>query len=171
MEILGGEISVQSEKNIGSVFTVKIPVPENRLTTSEIPTAHGKTRIPKNLRVLYAEDDEVNFKYIRLILEQLQTKFMGFYNGHDLIAEWENNPHYDLILLDIQMPLLDGIECLHRIKQKKIKIPVMALTAYTGTEERNRLLSEGFDEIIEKPFSKESMTDKMSRLLSSFPSQ
>lgn len=171
VEILGGEISVQSEKNIGSVFTVKIPVPENRLTTSEIPASHGKTRIPKNLRVLYAEDDEVNFKYIRLILEQLQTKFMGFYNGHDLIAEWENNPHYDLILLDIQMPLLDGIECLHRIKQKKIKIPVMALTAYTGTEERNRLLSEGFDEIIEKPFSKESMTDKMSRLLSSFPSQ
>jgi len=118
----------------------------------------------KMSQILFADDDEFNFMLIqKLITSHNSYNCTGFYNGKDLFNEFSNNRSYDLIILDIQMPVMDGIECLEKIRTIDKKIPVLALTAFALKNDEQKFLNMGFSDYISKPINSELLFKKMKR--------
>jgi len=115
------------------------------------------------LKVLIAEDNPINQKLIKITLEQLGMKTVLANNGLEAFNKYNINPdNYDLILMDIQMPVMDGIEATHEIldfeKDEDIPhTPIVALTANALKGDRERFLAEGMDEYLTKPINKEAL--------------
>lgn len=105
-------------------------------------------------KILIIEDNEKNLKLFNLITRSLGYEILTAVNGAEGVAIAEKEfPHLILILMDIQMPVMDGITALNMLKsdQRTAGIPVIALTAFAMTGDRERLLSQGFADYITKP--------------------
>jgi signal transduction histidine kinase/DNA-binding response OmpR family regulator len=115
------------------------------------------------LKVLIAEDNPINQKLIKITLEQLGIETVLASNGLEAFNKYSINPdNYDLILMDIQMPVMDGIEATHEIldfeKDEEIShTPIVALTANALKGDRERFLAAGMDEYLTKPINKEAL--------------
>jgi CheY-like chemotaxis protein len=108
----------------------------------------------KKLKVLYADDDAGNFRLIEKFLKKFGiTDYKGFKNGQELVNEFKINPKWDVIILDIQMKKMDGIEALNEIRQIDKKIPVIALTAHAMSTDKQKYIDLGFDRYMSKPVS------------------
>jgi CheY-like chemotaxis protein len=104
------------------------------------------------LKIILAEDDEFTNEFLCELLEARgDISFKSFENGRDLLEEFKKNAAYDLVLLDIQMPFMSGIECLPKIKEIDKDIPVVALTAYALKGDKEEYLNAGFDNYMSKP--------------------
>lgn len=155
-ELMNGELSCQSEMNIGSTFELTIPVEQvnnQELKQSEelSPNSQGSQK----LKILVAEDNPTNQKVIVAQLAQLSQKADIVNNGAEAISKLSNQS-YDLVLLDILMPIMDGEETLKTIRNSSSRIAshyCIALTASSYEDQRDRLLSLGFDEFLSKPLS------------------
>jgi len=109
----------------------------------------------ENKVVLITEDEEVNFFYLKTIFKKTEAKIIRAKNGKeavDLIRE--NGGDIDLVLMDLNMPVMDGYEAMRIIKSKHPKIPIIAQTAYTLTEDRNKCMQAGFNDYISKPINR-----------------
>ncbi len=108
----------------------------------------------KTINLLFAEDDLVNYMYLQEIIS-IEEGFTvkGFYNGKDLFQEFSNNNNYDIVVLDIQMPIMNGIECMKEIKKIKPEVPVIAVTAFAMSSDKDKYLDMGFDDYISKPIN------------------
>lgn len=108
----------------------------------------------ENLRVLVAEDDKVNQKVTMAMFKKLGCQTVLVENGKEALKAWERG-HYDLILMDVQMPVMSGIEATKIIREKERKtgkhITIIAYTAFAMTEEKKEFLSAGMDEYVSKP--------------------
>jgi CheY-like chemotaxis protein len=113
-------------------------------------------KVKNRLNILYAEDDFVNFKYFEALFKSFKNcDAKGFFNGKDLLNEFKKCPkNYDLIVLDIQMPEMNGVECITEIKKIRPKIPVLAITAFALKEDVEKFVKFNFDKYITKPVSK-----------------
>lgn len=139
------------------------PINQSRLYNllAEVALAHSP-RIPpstenqtESARVLLADDLPVNVDLVRYALEEARIRVDAVENGQQLLEQLEKDC-YDLILMDVQMPVMDGIEATRRIRQSGAvfrDIPILALTASVMPEERDRYQAAGIDAIISKPFS------------------
>lgn len=152
---LGGKIAVYSEIGKGSKFTIELP-----LRTTTDPAAHSENELHgfHGIRVLVAEDNEVNQLLVQTILES--WGIIARYAADGLQAvELFNTDSFDLVLLDLQMPYMDGFEVLHVIRNhtdvRKQKIPVIALTADALHETREKCFEQGMNDIVLKPISLE----------------
>jgi signal transduction histidine kinase len=156
VKLLGGTMRVTSKIGEGSVFYFTIPVLE-----SNEPVAPPKLNkevigiLPdlSNYTVLVAEDDISNFFYIERLLIKTHVNVIHAENGIQVLKIIQNHPEINLVLMDIKMPEMDGIEALHEIRKMNIQIPVIAQTAYTLADEVTKLKAEGFDEYISKPIN------------------
>jgi two-component system, cell cycle response regulator DivK len=109
----------------------------------------------ENRVVLITEDEEVNFFYLKTIFKKTEAKIIRAKNGKeavDIIREHAGN--IDLVLMDLNMPVMDGYEAMRIIKSQHPKIPVIAQTAYTLTEDRNKCMQAGFNDYISKPINR-----------------
>lgn len=109
----------------------------------------------ENRVVLITEDEEVNFFYLKTIFKKTEAKILRARNGReavDLIRE--NGGSIDLVLMDLNMPVMDGYEAMKIIKSKHPEIPIIAQTAYTLSEDRNKCLKAGFNDYISKPINR-----------------
>lgn len=109
----------------------------------------------ENRVVLITEDEEVNFFYLKTIFKKTDAKIIRAKNGKeavDIIREYAGD--IDLVLMDLNMPVMDGYEAMRIIKSKHPKIPVIAQTAYTLTEDRNKCMQAGFNDYISKPINR-----------------
>ena len=165
--LMGGIINVDSEIGKGSTFTfmlrLKEGIKEDCLYRNE---SNNNMRIPKkNTRILLAEDNWANQIVIKKILELANQKVDIANDGLEALESVSNND-YDLILMDISMPKMDGIECVRRIKQlpEKNKIPIIALTAHALEGDRERFLATGMDNYLTKPIQRASLLDSVARL-------
>ena len=108
-----------------------------------------------NRVVLITEDEEVNFYYLKTLLQRADAKVLRAKNGKeavDIISEYKGG--IDLILMDLNMPVMDGYEAMRIIKSRHPDIPIIAQTAYTMNNDRHRCLQAGFNDYIAKPINR-----------------
>jgi CheY-like chemotaxis protein len=151
--VINGTISVKSEVGKGSTFTLMVPVKKagNIIKTPTIIKA--STVI--NKKILVAEDNIMNQQLIRLILTQNGFEVTIAENGKKAV-EFASQNHYDLIFMDIQMPVMDGIEATIKIRELSGKqdLPIIAFTAHTTPEDRQMCIDAGMNDMINKPLKK-----------------
>lgn len=165
IQMLDGDIWVKSKIGIGSEFHFIIPVVKN-LNEEYIESKVEYKVTKKSNNILFAEDDESSFKLIEKAINKLKDyNAVGFDNGKDLLEEFKNNGNYDIIILDINMPLLDGISTLKEIRKINKVIPVIALTAYGEHGKVNKYLEMGFSDYLNKPVKLEIIRSTIKRYL------
>ena len=158
----GGSISVTSKKNEGSAFTVTIPYPTLKTTSQQ----HKTAEIPQNadlshISILIAEDNMINVLVLQKLLEKLKAKLTVAHNGQEALDIYSQNPHFDIILMDMQMPVLTGTEATKRIRNLPIPqaktVPIIAVTANAFKEDIKQCLKAGMNEHISKPIKFEEL--------------
>ena len=172
VELQGGAISVESKEGEGTIFHFQITF--NRSTEAGTDSirdtnAERDTDIT-HLRILLAEDNLVNRMIVEKIFSGWEVPLDCVENGKQVL-EMLQQKHYDLILMDIQMPELDGYEACRQIRNNPDKrlasIPVIAMTAHAMASEKEKCLSYGMNDYLCKPFDPKDLRDKIARLASS----
>jgi hypothetical protein len=152
VELLGGQISVKSKLNKGSVFSFTIPYKPVIIKKSvnlvnnkdvEVKTSHAT--------ILVVEDEYVNFLLIQEYLSEFHLNIKHAENGQQAVEVALNNSDIDLVLMDIKMPIMDGFEALTKIKAVKPNLKIIAQTAYALQGDKAKIKSSNFDDYIEKP--------------------
>ncbi len=155
VEILNGDIVVHSKKDIGSEFIVTLSFPISYDDKYGVVSPSETQLVPfthKSFRVLIAEDNTLNQKLTGNYCKAFGLEPDIAENG-EIALEMLRNTHYDLVLMDIQMPVIDGYTASKKIREELgLGIPVIAMTAHTMKEEREKCLSHGMNDYISKPF-------------------
>jgi signal transduction histidine kinase/CheY-like chemotaxis protein len=158
VEMLGGEIKVKSTIGQGSVFSFTIPLKFDR-TVKAIKPKKVKSfyRNYDNEIILVAEDDTINFLLLRKIIESKNHTVLRAKNGQEAVDICKENPNITLVFMDIKMPILDGYQAFEKIKVIKPELPVVAQTAYSSFEDKEKMMQFGFMDCITKPLDKEKV--------------
>lgn len=170
VEMMGGSISVESKEGKGSEFIVRIPcrIGESDNTVVEAESAEADFT---GKRILLAEDNEMNQLIAVEILKSAGFAIDIASNGVEAVEKMEQAPAgtYDVILMDIQMPVMDGYEAAKRIRamedQKKAEIPIIAVTANAFEEDRKIALEAGMNGHLAKPYDIDAIMKTLSELL------
>lgn len=191
LALMDGEISVESELGSGSLFTVKISLPYGDLETEEIlvgksPSLEGHG-VVQSLNILVVDDVEPNRDLARMILEQAGHSIDEAVNGLEAM-EMLARKDYDVVLLDVQMPVIDGLQTIYHIRRaeqgigfdpayefadtledlcqriNKRHTKVVALTAHARSSDRERCLQAGMDGYVSKPFNGQEMLEQIAEV-------
>ena len=165
VEILNGTILVNSIENIGTSFIVKIPYAISKLKRlKDAPTADHRSI--KGKRILVAEDVEINQYVVRNILENWNCDVTIVDNGKKAVEAVRNND-YDLVLMDIQMPEMNGFEATEAIRKIKEKatIPIIAVTANSIKGIQVRYNKSGMNDYLIKPYNEENLFTVIDRMI------
>ncbi len=168
-EIMGGSISIESIPDVGSCFTVTLPFSAAKNTDSTLPAYKetiGWDGPP--LRILFTEDDKVNISIGASMFRKLGHEVVVAENGRECLTALEQGT-FDVVLMDIQMPVMNGEEALLEIRRKEQETsrhqPVIALTAFSMRGEEKRFLEEGFDGYVSKPFAVKELIFEIKRVI------
>jgi len=162
-ELLKGEINFTSEFGKGSTFTLNIPFEIPIKQQSQIESTNSEISFEKTeLRILLAEDDGINQLYMKSFLTAKGMIVDTAFNGLQAIEKYKSS-HYDLILMDGQMPRMDGIEATRLIrileKEKNIHTPIIAMTGYAVSGDKEKFISFGMDDYISKPVDEKRLME------------
>lgn len=175
VEMMNGDIQVESEKGVGSVFTVTVPLGRSDRIYTEIPEEETpeteKTRILAGRRILMAEDVEQNAEILEdlLSLEDMETEHAE--NGEIAVRMFSEKPegYFDAILMDIRMPVMDGLTATRAIRNldrpDAKTIPIIAMTANVFDEDVERSMKAGMNAHLAKPIEPEKLYSTMSELI------
>lgn len=157
IKLLGGTINVTSEKGKGSEFIFKIPDIET--VTNIRPNAKTKVDIDSNDNplLLIAEDDESNFLFLGAVLKRSKYRYIHAFNGAEAVELCRQNPDIKLILMDIKMPVMDGVEATKLIREFRKELPIIATTAFTQIGDEQRFLDAGCNGYLPKPIIKDTL--------------
>ncbi|MCF8346301.1 MAG: PAS domain S-box protein [Bacteroidales bacterium] len=150
-EMLEGKMWVQSVYGKGSTFffTIKHTPCKSDKRLKTMKEDHEMSFNGEHL--LIAEDDDINFQYLQEVFQSYNLKISRTVTGTETIKVLEEHPDIDLVLMDIQMPQLDGLSATKIIREKNIDVPVIAQTAYAFTSDRIKSLEAGCNDYISKP--------------------
>ena len=167
-ELMGGTIQAQSTPNVGSVFTLDLPLPLDRavvpLNVSEDPAEICRD-IPKHLRVLLVEDQLLNQQVFGFMMEPFGAEFFTATNGAEGVEAFETAT-FDIIFMDMQMPVKDGLAATREMRALEAKAgakptPIIMLTANAGENHRREALAAGADLHVAKPVTQQAIGDAM----------
>ncbi|MEX0793303.1 MAG: ATP-binding protein [Pirellulaceae bacterium] len=161
-EMMRGSIDVESEEEVGSKFTLRLPAPiiqESKQRTAPEPTPRDVR--PLDCRILLAEDGPDNQRLIEAILQNRGAKVTTVEDGEAafqaVITAYRYGEPFDVILMDLQMPVLDGYAAIAKLRAVDYPGPIIALTANAMKEERGRYLDLGCDFFLEKPIDRTAL--------------
>ena len=170
--LLSGRISVESRLGIGTTFRVELPCALSN--AAPLPSAPaGPPALPDlsalRCRALIAEDNRTNRFLLTRFLERLGLSFDCVETGHEAILAWEKRP-YDLILMDVEMPLLDGIEATREIRRRELGRPgprtaILGLSADISSNRAEAALGAGMDSFLTKPIGLEQLAEELRRII------
>jgi signal transduction histidine kinase/CheY-like chemotaxis protein len=167
IELQGGHIHVTSIVGEGSAFTFELPLKRCEIDERVIAQSMSDelmAELVSDRYVLFAEDNQFNVLLGTTILKKWKIKYDVALNGHDAVTLFEKNK-YDLVLTDIQMPELNGMEVTQIIRNSKnpykANIPILALTANVMKEDRDLYLNSGMNDVVLKPFREKDLIEKV----------
>lgn len=147
-----GEIWVESEVNEGSTFFFSIPYKRLNNEPIKVVETEELERITlKNVTILVAEDDEISFLYIRNLLKKTHAVLLHATNGAEAVAYFKENPTISLIIMDIKMPIMNGLEATRQIREINKTIPIIAQTAYAMLGDKALAMEAGCNDYVSKP--------------------
>ena len=171
VEFLGGNIVAESKVGEGSRFKVSLPFEEQSKQSTEEPApelSRPKTLKKGEVNILLAEDNETNQFLIKAITKSENWNIMVVDNGEKAVEAFKKNA-FNLILMDVQMPVMNGYEATRIIREiekgKGIHTPIIALTAYAMKDDKEMCLNAGMDDYISKPFKRQQFIDTISQKL------
>jgi len=161
VEMMGGQIIVDSEYEQGSVFLVIIPILEGNKEEVKLKKGleDGQTLLAPDARILVVDDNEFNIKVAEGLLGLFKINVQAAYSGKEAIDMVQKN-NYDLVFMDHMMPEMDGVEAtniIRKIGDKYKKLPIIALTANAVQGAKEMFLSNGFNGFISKPIDMQEM--------------
>lgn len=170
VEMMGGKINVQSSYGKGSIFIVQIPQKIDKTPQQEEVILQQQSAEPlpdySNKKVLIVDDNKLNIKVAKRSLEPFKIQIDACENGQECINKINLGNKYDLILMDIMMPIMSGETALKELKKNPLfKTPVIALTADAIAGSEEKYIEKGFTDYIPKPFSKEQIRLKLDKIL------
>jgi signal transduction histidine kinase/ligand-binding sensor domain-containing protein/CheY-like chemotaxis protein len=154
VHLLGGEIEVESEENVGSRFSFTLPLTSPSKGSKEIPQKDGSEDFAAKWRdktVLIVEDTDSNFMLLEQILKPTGIVISRASNGETALQKYSEEGSYDIIIMDIKLPGMDGYEVTRKIREKDGDIPVISYTAYAMEDDREKSLEAGCNEYFAKP--------------------
>jgi signal transduction histidine kinase len=163
-QMLKGEIRVESELNIGTAFYLSFPlgkmIPADMI--HEIKPRDQSLDFLSGKLVLIVEDVEYNYRYLEiLICKNQDVKLLWAQNGLEAVEMCRKYPDINLVLMDIQLPEMNGMDATRIIKSEDINLPVIAETAYATSTDIQAILAAGCDDVVVKPINKNELLKKM----------
>ena len=174
VDAMGGTISVRSEQGRGSEFHVVLDL-EKAAAPAASEAADGAAErvndvVLKGRRILLAEDNELNWEVARELLSILELELDWAENGEICVEKFRNSPvgHYDAIIMDVRMPVMDGYEAtaaIRGLEREDADIPIIAMTADAFSEDIQRCLEHGMNDHLAKPIDIQAVTFKLKKYL------
>lgn len=165
VELMGGVISVNSESGVGTEFIVKLPVGKKIEKIVPKQTDEKFQYDFSGKTIIIAEDAQINYILLAKMLEKTRARILWAKNGKECVDMFLMNKDTALILMDIQMPEMDGFEATRKILEINPKVPIIAQTAFSYSEEKKRILSLGCVDYVSKPIDKNILYKKMANIL------
>jgi PAS domain S-box-containing protein len=168
IELLGGQIWVYSEPGKGSVFHFNIPyIPsfDDEPVLMEEPTPANDKKL-EGKTILLVEDDLVSFKFMETILKKAEAQVLHADNGIDAVEMCKTDPKIDLVLMDVQLPGISGLDATLQIISVRRDLPIIAQTANAMSDDKERCLEAGCVDYLSKPINVNVLFKKISKYLS-----
>lgn len=168
--LMGGTVELESQVGTGSTFHLLIPLQKKTDGISEkpLPEIEPISGSMPALNILLAEDNQINIQFIKTVLENLGHKVMTAENGKVALDHLNTNV-FDLVLMDIAMPVINGIDALKTLRELEQlsgkHLTVIALTAYALMGDREKYLKMGFDGYLKKPFTTRELVNELVRVM------
>lgn len=156
VELMAGRITLTSKENIGTTVLVTLPQPANQPNVNDIEITARPLQKIQQLNVLVVEDNAINRKLAKIILEHM-GQIVTFAESGELALVITKAQQFDLILMDIHMPGINGIETSHKIRQNNILTPIVALTADIFEVQKDDVNRFKFDDYLTKPINKKKL--------------
>jgi PAS domain S-box-containing protein len=165
-ELQGGSVSVKSKEGVGSSFTVVLPLKKVSMEVIEqVEQALKPVESPGNIRILLVEDQPLNQQLAKKLISDFGFTSETAVNGK-VAVEFLENETFDLVLMDLQMPDMDGYQATKIIREKlKLQIPIIALTAHSSAGQREKCFALGMNDYLIKPFRAQELYFKIASVV------
>ncbi|MCX7862695.1 MAG: response regulator [Bacteroidales bacterium] len=163
VEQMNGTLHVESEWQKGSTFSVRFPYSNTNLFTPQfVSLKNNKIELEKQICILIAEDDDLNFIFLEEMLANEKIKILRAHNGKEAVELFKKHHCViNIVLMDIQMPIMDGFEATKLIKELNPHVPIIAQTAYAYSTEEEQCRKAGCCEYLIKPLNQNDLIEKI----------
>ena len=171
IEKMGGTITFESEKGVGTTFVIRVPFKINLDVDKREELKEVSEKSIKGMHILLAEDNELNMEIAEFVLQNEGAEVTKAWNGQEAVELFRNSEpgEFDVILIDIMMPVMNGYEAAKKIRsldrEDAKTIPIIAMTANAFTEDRIRAREAGMDEHVAKPVDAELLIKVIHKLV------